>query len=85
MAPEPALNVVLPVSVTGAEPKVMAALLVSITPATLMALGAVAVRPPAKLSVSVAALPSTKLPVFKNVVAALAPVTCVWVPSSSTL
>ena len=50
------------------------------TGAALMALGAVAVRPPAKLKLSAAASPSTKRPVFKNVVL---PVTFVLLPNSS--
>jgi hypothetical protein len=56
--------------------------LVLMWPAALMALGAVAVKPPAKLSASVEALPKVKLPVFKNVVL---PVMLVLLPNSSTL
>ena len=56
--------------------------LVLMWPAALMALGAVAVKPPAKLSASAAALPKVKLPVFKNVVL---PVMLVLVPNSSRL
>ena len=65
------------------SPKVMApAPLVLMWPAALMALDAVAVRPPAKLKVSAAASPKVKLPVFKNVVL---PLTLVFVPNSSKL
>ncbi len=81
--PLPALTVVLPVRVTGAVPNTMAALVVPKVPAALMAAGAVAVRPPAKVNVSPAALANTKLPVFKNVVVVLAALTFVAVPSNS--
>ena len=65
------------------SPKLMAALVVPKVPAVLMAAGAVAVKPPTKVNASPAALPNTKLPVFKNVVAVLAALTCVAVPSNS--
>jgi hypothetical protein len=65
------------------SPKIIAAApLVLMWPAALMALGAVAVKPPAKLNVSAAASPKVKLPVFKNVVL---PLTLVFVPNSSKL
>ena len=51
-------------------------------PATLIALGALAVKPPAKLKVSVAASPSVKLPVFKKVVAL---VMAVFAPNNAKL
>ena len=55
---------------TVASPKLMALKpLVLICPAALMALGAVAVKPPAKLNVSVALLPNVSVPVLLNTVA----------------
>ncbi len=55
---------------TVASPKLMALKpLVLICPAALMALGAVAVKPPAKLNVSVALLPNVRVPVLLNTVA----------------
>ena len=71
------------VSAVSLSPKLMAALVVPKVPAVLMAAGAVAVRPPAKVNVSPTALPNTKLPVFKNVVAVLAALTFVAAPSNS--
>ena len=67
------------------SPKLMAVWVVFRVPAALRPAGAVALIPPAKVRVSPAALPSTKLPVFKKVVAVLAALTCVCVPSNSTL
>ena len=67
------------------SPILIAVLVVLTVPAALMAAGAVAVKPPAKVSVSPTPLPSTKLPVFMNVVAALVPMTLVAVPSNSRL
>ena len=66
-------------------PRVMAASAVPTVPAMLMALGAVAVRPPAKFKVSAEASPSFKVPVFKNTVGLTVPVTRVLTPSSSRL
>ena len=83
--PPAVVSLVSSVKVTAvlASPKLMAAApLVLMRPAILMALAAVAVTPPAKLNVSVAALPSVKLPVFKKLVALL---TLVLVPKSAKL
>ena len=52
-----------------ASPRLIAVLLVAMVPAALMAAGAVATRPPVKVKLSVAELPSTRLPVCKKVVA----------------
>ncbi len=71
------------VSAVLASPKLMAAFVVATVPAALMAAGAVAVSPPAKVKLSPAPLPSTKLPVFMNVVAVLTSLTCVVVPNNS--
>ena len=58
---------------------------VLICPATLMALGAVAVKPPAKVKLSVALLPKVKLPVLLNTVAACVPLMLVLPPSKAKL
>ena len=73
------------VSAVSLSPKLMAVLVVFRVPAALMAAGAVAVRPPAKVKVSPAPLPNTKLPVFKKVVAVLTSLTLVVVPNNSRL
>jgi len=83
IAPVPALKEVLAFKVIAVLPKVMPALLVLIAPPMLMLFTAVAVKPPANVNVSPAALPNTKLPVFKNVVAVLAALTLVVVPNNS--
>ncbi len=70
------------VSAVFASPNVMAAFDVLTVPPKLMLLGAVANKPPVKVKLSVAALPSFKSPVFKNVVL-VGPVTCVLLPNSS--
>ncbi len=71
---------------TVASPKLMALKpLVLICPAALMVLGDVAVKPPAKLKVSVALLPNVRVPVLLNTVGAKALVTFVVPPSSAKL
>ena len=87
MSPLPELMVVSAVSESAVSlsPKLMTLLVVFTVPAALMAAGFVAVTPPAKVKVSPAPLPSTKLPVFKNVVAVFAALTLVVVPNNSTL
>ena len=71
---------------TVASPKLITpAPLVLICPAALMLLGAVAVKPPAKLKVSVALLPKVKLPVLLNTVAACVPLMLVLLPRSARL
>ena len=70
------------VNTQGAPPKVTAAFAVLIRPAALMLLGAVAVKPPAKLKASVASSPKVKLPVWLNTVLL---VTVVCAPKSFTL
>ena len=80
IAPVPALKEVLAFKVIAVLPKEIPALLVLITPPMLIVFAAVAVKPPAKLKVSVAALPNTTLPVFKRVVL---PFTLVLLPNNS--
>ena len=60
-------------------------LVVLMVPAALMAAGAVAVTPPAKVRVSDAALPSTKLPVLLKVVCPPNKLMLVVVPSNDRL
>ncbi len=50
-----------------------------------MMLGAVAVKPPAKVNVSVALLPKVKLPVLLNTVAVCVPLMLVLLPRSARL
>ena len=70
MLPSPLLKVALSDKVTGTDPNVISALVVLICPAALMLMGAVAVKPPANVNVSVALLPKVKVPVLLNTVAA---------------
>ncbi len=71
---------------TVASPKLMAFKpLVLIWPAALMLLGDVAVKPPAKLKVSVALLPTVRVPVLLNTVGAWVPVMLVLLPRSAKL
>ena len=62
------------------SPKVMTAWVVATVPPMLRLLGAVTTKPPSKAKLSVAASPKVKVPVFKNVVAA---VTCVFEPTNA--
>ena len=55
----------------------MAVVVVPTVPPKLRPLGAAATKPPSNARLSLAALPSVKLPVFKKVVA---PLTCVLLP-----
>ncbi len=50
-----------------------------------MALGDVAVKPPAKFNTSLALLPNVKLPVLLNTVGARVPVTLVLLPINAKL
>ncbi len=50
-----------------------------------MALGAVAVKPPAKVKLSVALLPNVRLPVLLNTVAACVPLMLVLLPRIAKL
>ena len=59
--------------------------LVLICPAALMVLGAVAVKPPAKLKVSVALLPNVRVPVLLNTVGARVPLMLEVEPNSAKL
>ncbi len=71
---------------TTASPKLIAFKpLVLICPAELMLLGAVAVRPPAKVKLSVDWLPKVRVPVLLNTVAAMVPVMLVLLPRSAKL
>ena len=71
---------------TVASPKLMALKpLVLICPAALMVLGDVAVKPPAKLKVSVALLPKVKMPVLLNTVGARVPLMLVFEPNNAML
>ena len=68
------------------SPKLMALRpLVLICPAALMLLGAVAVKPPAKLKLSVALLPRVRVPVLLNTVAACVPLMLVLPPCKAKL
>ncbi len=69
-----------------ASPKLMTPTpLVLICPAALMALGDVAVRPPAKVNMSVALLPKVRVPVLLNTVAACVPLMLVFEPNNAKL
>ena len=71
---------------TVASPKLIAfEPLVLICPAALMALGDVAVRPPAKVIMSVAWLPKVRVPVLLNTVAACVPLMLVFEPNNAKL
>ncbi len=71
---------------TVASPRLMMPTpLVLICPAELMLLGAVAVRPPAKVKLSVDWLPKVRVPVLLNTVAAMVPVMLVLLPRSAKL
>ena len=71
---------------TVASPKLMTPTpLVLICPAALMVLGDVAVRPPAKVKLSVAWLPKVKVPVLLNTVGAKVLLTLVLLPRSARL
>ena len=82
IAPPAVLRVRSPLRVIAVllSPRCSVVLVVAIVPAALMAVGAVAITPPVKVNVSVLALPRTRLPVFRNVVAL---VTLVVPPNSS--
>jgi hypothetical protein len=84
MSAVPELKITLSTKVIGLllSPKLIGVLVVFTVPPILMLLGAVATKPPVKVKVSPAALPSFKAPVFKN---SVAPVTLVVVPNNSTL
>ena len=81
MVPEPLEMVALSVRVTG-EPRVIGESVAASRPARLITLGALAVRPPVKVRVSVAAAPRVNVPVLLKVVAV-----SIWlaVPSSLRL
>ncbi len=83
--PRPVLKVVSAVKATGAVPRVMLAFVVLICPAALMFVGAVAVKPPAKVRLSVAWLPKVRVPVLLNTVAACVPLMLVLLPRSARL
>ena len=71
---------------TVASPKLMAFKpLVLICPAALMLLGAVAVKPPAKVKLSDALLPKVSVPVLLNTVAACVPLMLVLLPCKAKL
>ena len=71
---------------TVASPKLITpAPLVLICPAALMLLGAVAVKPPAKVNTSLALLPKVKIPVLLNTVAACVPLMLVLLPCKARL
>ena len=71
---------------TTLSPKLMAFKpLVLIWPAALMVLGAVAVKPPAKVKLSVAWLPKVRVPVLLNTVGAWVPVMLVLLPGKAKL
>ncbi len=71
---------------TVASPKLMAFKpLVLICPAALMLIGDVAVKPPAKVKLSVAWLPNVRVPVLLNTVAACVPLMPVLLPRSARL
>ncbi len=71
---------------TVASPKLITPTpLVLICPAALMLLGAVAVKPPAKVKVSVALLPKVKMPVLLKTVAACVPLMLVFDPNNAKL
>ncbi len=69
-----------------ASPKLITpAPLVLICPAALMLLGAIAVKPPAKVKLSVALLPKVKMPVLLNTVAACVSLMLVLLPCKARL
>ena len=71
---------------TTASPKLITPTpLVLICPAALMALGDVAVRPPAKVNTSLALLPKVRVPVLLNTVAARVPLMLVFEPNNAKL
>ena len=71
---------------TVASPKLMTPTpLVLICPDALMVLADVAVRPPAKLKMSVAWLPKVRVPVLLNTVAACVPLMVVFKPKNAKL
>ena len=71
---------------TTLSPKLMAFKpLVLICPAALMLLGDVAVKPPAKVNVSVALLPKVMLPVLLNTVATWVSLMVVFEPNNAKL
>ncbi len=71
---------------TVASPKLMALKpLVLICPAALIALGAVAVKPPAKVKMSDALLPKVSVPVLLKTVAACVPLMLVLLPCKARL
>ena len=71
IAPLPADKIVSAVKVIPVlpSPNVIVVLVVATVPARLIALGAVATKPPVKVILSPAALPIVKVPVFAKVVA----------------
>ena len=80
------VRVTLVAEPTTLSPKLMALKpLVLICPAALIPLGAVAVKPPAKVKVSVAWLPNVRVPVLLNTVAACVPLMLVLLPRSARL
>ncbi len=71
---------------TTVSPKLMTPTpLVLIWPARLMALGDVAVKPPAKLNTSLALLPKVRVPVLLNTVGDTVPLMLVFDPNSAKL
>ncbi len=71
---------------TTSSPKLMALRpLVLICPAALMVLGAIAVKPPAKVNESAALLPKVRVPVLLNTVGARVPLMLVFDPNSAKL
>ncbi len=71
---------------TVASPKLITPTpVVLICPAALMALGDVAVKPPANVKLSVAWLPNVRVPVLPNTVAACVPLMLVLLPSNAKL
>ncbi len=71
---------------TVASPKLMTPTpVVLICPAALIALGAVAVKPPAKVNESAALLPKVRVPVLLNAVGARVPLMLVLLPRSARL
>ena len=80
------VRVIVVAEPTTLSPKLMAFKpLVLIWPAALMALGAVAVRPPAKVKLSVALLPKVRVPVLLNTVGIWLLVTLVLLPCKTKL
>ena len=80
------VRVTLVAEPTTLSPKLMALKpLVLICPAALIPLGAVAVKPPAKVKVSVAWLPNVRVPVLLNTVGARVPLMLVFEPNNAKL